>query len=154
MADDHRQQLADEIARLVVRDDHVQVHMDVDQEDGQHIAALLLPLIDRVAAEAAAEALSAAAKDWRWSAWSDVPRIADQVQERITTANYVGDWIAARAAQLRAAPTVTETQERPMNAGTKTAADVIAELPTEGCEYCGRRGPLDRDGLCATGCTR
>lgn len=65
------------------------------------VAEALLPVLAQAWAEGAAEALEQAAKDWRWSAWSDVPRIADRVAERIGTANYVGDWIAARAAQHR-----------------------------------------------------
>jgi hypothetical protein len=51
-------------------------------------------------AEIERKALQDAAEAWVHSAWSDVPRIKDQVQERLSTANYVGDWLRARAEQI------------------------------------------------------
>jgi len=64
--------------------------------DGDKAADALLPLIDRVAAEAAAEALIEVADDWIKPESPSLP---------------VRIWLRARAAQFRAAPTVTETQE-------------------------------------------
>lgn len=68
-----------------------------------HVAAALMPLVDAIVAERAAEAIQAAADKWQWSAWADAPRIkGDVVAERIATAQYVTDWLRARAAALRA----------------------------------------------------
>lgn len=51
-------------------------------------------------AEVARKTLADAAEKWVHSAWADVPRIKDQVQERLSTANYVGDWLRDRAEQI------------------------------------------------------
>jgi hypothetical protein len=49
-----------------------------------------------------ADELDAVAGKWQWGAWADMPRIADRVAERIAGAQYVTDWLRARAAALRA----------------------------------------------------
>jgi len=75
MADDRRQQVTDELIAVL----RARGYRFMEPESP--LVLDLLPLIDRVAAEAAAEALGLAAV------------------------------LVDRAAQLRAAPTVTETQE-------------------------------------------
>ena len=51
-------------------------------------------------AEVAAKALLDAADAWSQGQWANVPRISDQVRERLNTANYVGDWLRERANQI------------------------------------------------------
>jgi len=48
-----------------------------------------------------AEALEAAADDWRSGLWAAAPRRADRVQERIANGQFVGDWLRQRASRLR-----------------------------------------------------
>lgn len=51
-------------------------------------------LITAAEQRGAERALREAAKDWRWSAWTDAPR------NPIAAANYTGDWIENRADRI------------------------------------------------------
>jgi phage terminase Nu1 subunit (DNA packaging protein) len=48
-------------------------------------------------AEVAARALRQAADDWQTGEWANVPRHADRVADRLGAAQYVSDWLRARA---------------------------------------------------------
>ncbi|MGI8682056.1 MAG: hypothetical protein ACR2JO_07995 [Mycobacteriales bacterium] len=47
-----------------------------------------------------AEALREAGDEWTQGRWADAPRRVDRVQERIATAQHVGDWLRDRAEHL------------------------------------------------------
>ena len=51
----------------------------------------------QVRREAAVKALREAADEWTQGKLSEVPRMADRLHERIETANYVGNFLRARA---------------------------------------------------------
>jgi hypothetical protein len=60
-------------------------------------------VLDQFRAEAVERALSATADKWQWGAWADAPRCADQVKERIANAQFVTDWLRARAKEAESA---------------------------------------------------
>jgi hypothetical protein len=66
-------------------------------------------VVARIAAQAAADALNQAADAWQRGAWADTPRRADRIADRIGAAQFVTDWLRARAAALT--PTTTEPEE-------------------------------------------
>jgi hypothetical protein len=91
------------------------------ERDGvEGLAHALLPVVQAYAAEKAAEALNQTADAWQWGAWADTPRHADRVADRIGAAQYVTDWLRARAQALR-----TDTDDAqpvtPPKAAPKTA---------------------------------
>lgn len=78
MADDRRQQLADDVAAVLAEHrvrtyptDDGGVRLSVTPH--AEVAALLLPLLDRVAADAAAEALISAGNQWRYLTHDSAP---------------------------------------------------------------------------------
>ena len=56
----------------------------------------------QVRREAKIEALREAADEWTQGKWADVPRMADRLHERVETANYVGNFLRARADRMEA----------------------------------------------------
>lgn len=50
------------------------------------------------------EEFTKATHQWQWKDWADAPRLPDQVQERIANAQYVTDWLRARAESFRPTP--------------------------------------------------
>jgi hypothetical protein len=64
------------------------------------VAAALLPIVRKVAADAAARELRATADAWQWGAWADTPRHSDRVADRIGAAQHVTDWLRGRADEL------------------------------------------------------
>lgn len=63
-------------------------------------AAELAGVIEGIVREAQAEALRETANEWTRGQWADAPRRPDRVQERIATAQHVGDWLRARADRI------------------------------------------------------
>lgn len=98
MADDRRQQLADEVVASLPHEDWC--HWDLDccgctcEDTRAAIARNLLPLLDRVAADAAAEALEEFAKSLNTS--------EAQIEIALMGAHFVQQELRARAAELRA----------------------------------------------------
>lgn len=112
MADDRRQQLADDVAAVLAQHrvrtyptDDGGVRLSVTPH--AEVAALLLPLLDRVAADAAAEALSDAADymhDWGANAARYKATVGiDTVENATATARELAWGRAARNLQARAA---------------------------------------------------
>lgn len=66
-----------------------------------HIVDELLPVVQTIADAAVARgravALLDAADAWQQGAWTNTPRNADRIAERIGAAQYVTDWLRARA---------------------------------------------------------
>ena len=58
--------------------------------------------LEQVKREAKVEALREAADEWTQGKLSEVPRMADRLHERIETANYVGNFLRARADRMEA----------------------------------------------------
>lgn len=44
-----------------------------------------------------ADALKKLADDWQWKVWASAPRRADRIEERLTNAQYVTDWLRGHA---------------------------------------------------------
>ena len=61
--------------------------------------------------EVAARALREAADAWTQGAWADTPRYAERAQDRIAAANYVGQWLRARADRVMAGEAGQEAAE-------------------------------------------
>ncbi len=110
--DDVREQLTEQLRRS-----HGQLRT-VDE-----IADSLLPVVTELTARAAADAVTAVADAWQWGGWANTPRRADRVADRIGAAQYVTEWLRARAARLAAAvvldpaPTGRTTQAGPWRVG-------------------------------------
>lgn len=86
-------------------------------------------MTDRHEAEtaAAAGALRRAADAWQHGNWANAPRRPDRVAERIANAQYVGDWLRARADAIDAAqPRDHQVWERPVVPGTDPRVDPVA----------------------------
>jgi hypothetical protein len=67
---------------------------------GTHQAAALAPVVDAMLAQARRQALLEAADAWTQGGWSDTPRRADRVADRMAAAQFAGDWLRARAGQV------------------------------------------------------
>lgn len=63
-----------------------------------------LPEVEEVlrqfAAEVRAQALRDAANAWTQGAWADTPRKAERAADRLSAAQYAGDWLRQRAADI------------------------------------------------------
>lgn len=70
------------------------------RDDLLELAHALLPVVDRIANQRAAQALTQTANVWQYSVWADMPRSAGRVADRIEAAQFVTDWLRARADAL------------------------------------------------------
>ena len=64
-------------------------------------------------AEVEAGALREAANAWTQGAWADAPRRAERAQERIATAQHVGDWLRERAERIENRHLTAAREDRP-----------------------------------------
>ena len=94
-----REEVAEEL-----RGQHARINSmgHLTRESAEFLADALLPLVERLCAEAAAEALTETATKWQYGAWLDVTESLQLgVTGRLATANRVTTWLRARAAALR-----------------------------------------------------
>lgn len=62
---------------------------------------VIVPLLAEAERKGAEQSLRQAADDWQQGQWADAPRRADRVQERMANAQFVTDWLRARAERAR-----------------------------------------------------
>lgn len=68
---------------------------------GRVVDTLLASGILHDAAEVEANALEKAAEKWLHGAWGDTPRRSDRIADRMAASQFAGDWLKARAQQVR-----------------------------------------------------
>ena len=106
-----RQQIADEVARVLRgRHENDDGPCDACQADEDWLLPRLLPLIDRVAADAAADAVQAAADELE----AEAVVARGPVEQLARSGKFAAaHFLTARATSLRPSPVVTVREEQP-----------------------------------------
>lgn len=72
----------------------------LEDEDGAPLSDAVQSAVADVVRTAVVQALREAANAWTQGAWANTPRYADPAQDRLSSAQYAGDWLRSRATKI------------------------------------------------------